>query len=128
MLGGGCIVNDWSAFVGMSSTSTEISVIESVFKLNQAQPSNVTNSLRASLIESYVILFLFHFVHSLSFICLTQYIFYSFQDVVNWRMDQDQSILCFHCLKYYIVYVAFPFTSKNKIDGFLESSKTVCRS
>lgn len=55
VLGAGCIVNDWSAFVGMSSTSTEISVIESVFKLNQAQPSHVTNALRASLIESYVL-------------------------------------------------------------------------
>lgn len=54
VLGAGCVVNDWSAFVGMSSTSTEISVIESVFKLNQAQPSNVTNALRASLIEAYV--------------------------------------------------------------------------
>lgn len=52
VLGAGCVVNDWSAFVGMSSTSTEISVIESVFRLNEAHPTNVSSTLRASLIES----------------------------------------------------------------------------
>lgn len=52
VLGAGCVVNDWSAFVGMSSTSTEISVIESVFKLNNAHPTSVSSTLRASLIES----------------------------------------------------------------------------
>lgn len=52
VLGAGCVVNDWSAFVGMSSTSTEISVIESVFKLNDAHPTSVSSTLRASLIES----------------------------------------------------------------------------
>ncbi|XP_055314083.1 eukaryotic translation initiation factor 6 [Sitodiplosis mosellana] len=52
VLGAGCVVNDWSAFVGMSSTSTEISVIESVFKLNDAHPTSVSSSLRASLIEA----------------------------------------------------------------------------
>lgn len=54
VLGAGCVVNDWSAFVGMSSTSTEISVIESVFKLHDAHPTSVSTTLRASLIESYV--------------------------------------------------------------------------
>lgn len=52
VIGAGCIVNDWSAFVGMSSTSTEISVIESVFRLNDAHPTSVSSTLRASLIES----------------------------------------------------------------------------
>lgn len=46
------VVNDWSAFCGMSSTSTEISVLESVFKLNDAHPTAVSSSLRASLIEA----------------------------------------------------------------------------
>lgn len=52
VLGAGCVVNDWSAFVGMSSTSTEISVIESVFRLNDAHPTSVSSTLRASLIEA----------------------------------------------------------------------------
>jgi len=52
VLAAGCVVNDWSAFVGIASTSTEISVIESVFRLNDAHPTSVSSTLRASLIES----------------------------------------------------------------------------
>ena len=37
---------------GQDTTSTELSVIESVFKLNDSQPSAITKEMRASLIES----------------------------------------------------------------------------
>ncbi len=52
VIGAGLVVNDWSAFCGMNSTSTEISVIESVFRLNDAHPTAVSSKLRATLIEA----------------------------------------------------------------------------
>ncbi|KAG1651792.1 Eukaryotic translation initiation factor 6 [Nymphon striatum] len=52
LIGGGLVVNDWSAFCGLKTTSTEISVIESIFKLNEAQPSQISLEMRNPLIES----------------------------------------------------------------------------
>jgi translation initiation factor 6 len=52
MIGAGLIVNDYSAFAGMDTTSAELSVIESIFKLQDSQPSYIVNDMRSSLIDS----------------------------------------------------------------------------
>ena len=57
VLGGGIVVNDWTAFVGMDTTSTEISVIESIFKLSGRHDatgtgqSSIVTDMRSSLID-----------------------------------------------------------------------------
>eukprot|EP00161_Ancyromonas_sigmoides_P011227 TRINITY_DN2836_c2_g2_i1.p2 TRINITY_DN2836_c2_g2~~TRINITY_DN2836_c2_g2_i1.p2 ORF type:complete len:247 (+),score=98.97 TRINITY_DN2836_c2_g2_i1:646-1386(+) len=52
VVGAGLVANDWCAFVGLDTTATEISRIESIFKLQDAHPSQQMASLRSSLIDT----------------------------------------------------------------------------
>lgn len=54
MIGAGLVVNDWCAFTGLDTTSTELSVIESIFKIQDAKPTAIIKEYRDSLIESMV--------------------------------------------------------------------------
>ena len=54
VVGAGIVVNDWMAVTGLDTTATEVSVIESVFKLNDAVgPGTINTTNKDTMVESF---------------------------------------------------------------------------